>query len=97
MTPPANRKQVPDRGPAGISIDQWLAELERLAQRGDEGATTHELAMAWGCNLQKARERIKALIGAGRVALGFKYATGIDGRRTRVPVYRLKQKGRDVK
>ena len=75
-----------------IGHEEWLAELERLQGReqNDEGHTTRELAELWGCNHRTAVARLEEIHRAGRLIVGRKTVMAIDGRRARVPTYRLK-------
>lgn len=83
-----------DRSTSDITVNEWLAELERLQRRSDEGATTDELAEAWGCHRMTALVRLRQLVRQGRVVCGFRQSERIDGRPYRVPVYRIKPRGR---
>lgn len=75
-----------------ITVDEWLAEMERLtaAKRSDDGLTAEELAEAAGCTVKKMRERLRKVAAAGRLVVGTKLITRIDGRPNPVPAYRLR-------
>ncbi len=75
------------------AIDAWQAELEGLdGFKSDEGMTADEIAEELDCGIGKARKTISGLFKHGRVTLGFRQGTRIDGQKVKVPVYSLKGK-----
>jgi len=73
-----------------ITVDEWMAELERLGRASPDGLTSEELAEAWCCSRRVSCERIRALIRAKRAVLaGHRPIVRIDGKPAAVPVYRL--------
>lgn len=73
-----------------ISAAKWIEELEKLSQRSsDEGMTVGEWGEALGCGPRTARGRLGLAHRAGRLVVGRRSVTGIDGRRMLVPVYRV--------
>jgi len=77
---------------ARITVDEWIAELERINPRqSDEGLTALELASAWSVSKKTAYDRLHALKKAGRVIIGRRATETLDGRESTTPVYRLKK------
>jgi hypothetical protein len=68
-------------------IAKVLASIRRTGP-GDPGMTAQEIADKTGEDIKFVRRWIKAEQAAGRVALGWRPAKGIDGRKIDVPVYR---------
>ncbi len=78
----------------GITSTEWLAELQRLSERSDEGLTTLEWAEQMGVGLNCARQRLRAAQLSGWVIVGKRSTTRLDGKPTLIPVYRIvKPKG----
>ena len=75
----------------GITVDAWMAELERLGVGGDaEGVSVEDLSEVLGVGSQSVRKRLKAATKAGRIeCAGKRSSRTIDGRQCFVPVYRL--------
>ena len=73
-----------------ITRDEWLAEVERVLRqhRPDaDGFTAQELADQWGCCRAVALKRLGMI--RDRLIVGHRSATGISGRHTTVPTYKL--------
>ena len=60
----------------------------------DEGMTAQELASASSQPLKTVQSRLKALLAEDRVVTGFRTDLDARGRRTRIPVYRMKTEAR---
>ena len=74
-----------------ISVDDLLAELEKIKRASAEGGlTTREMADAWGVSLVVARKRIRAAMAAGLLERcpARKPVAGIDGRLQGVAQFR---------
>ncbi len=75
-----------------ITTDEWLAELDRVTRESDDGLTVPELAVKFGHSTQWVRQNLlQPANAAGRLVLGRKQTTSIDGKPIRTPVYRLKK------
>lgn len=75
-----------------ITTDAWLAELQNVMARpraSDPGLTVNEMAAQCACRADKVRSALRTLQAEGRLILGRKAITGIDGRRAESPCYRL--------
>jgi len=73
-----------------ISLDEWLAELERLSKRAEGGGiTTQELCEATGRGVGWVRRRLHQAQRQGRLEVVRVYRTAIDGVPRHVPAYRL--------
>lgn len=68
-------------------MDDWLASVE--APKDDAGETADELATRWEVTIKAARERLQMLAAAGKLTIGQRRTTRIDGRQCLVPVYRV--------
>lgn len=67
-----------------------LASLkEHMPQIATEGATTPEVAAAWGIAEQTALRRMKELMVEGHVTRGVTVRANIDGVRGRRPCWKL--------
>jgi hypothetical protein len=64
----------------------------RYTGPGDPGKTAKEIAKESGLRIERVREWIEAQLEAGRQVCGWRPKKGIDGRNTRTPVYRIKEK-----
>ena len=76
-----------------ITMSEWLQAMESaLASRptGDDGMTLRELAGALGVAQGTMDKRLRNLHEAGLLTCGHAMRVARDGRRARVPVYRLK-------
>ena len=73
-----------------ITRDEWLAEFERaMESRLDgEGMTIREISELLGIGEERSRMMLRRI--QPRIVASRKLWTGIDGRRTQVPCYRLK-------
>ena len=83
-------------GPIGggmtINRDLWLkAVTDVKAPLADDpdAVTTNEFATIYQCGYSTARNRLKALLAAGKVEPVTKWTTDGAGRRLRVPAWRL--------
>lgn len=76
-----------------IHSDEWLAELERLSGESADGMSSEEVAGVMGCSVKTALTRLRKLLRAGRVAIGYRVEPNMIGRVCRVPVYRLVKNG----
>lgn len=77
---------------ATITVDELMAELERLGaltHQNAEGHTASEYAEQWNVSEKTARLRIRQAIDAKLMVCGRRTETRIDGRMGHVPVYRL--------
>jgi predicted YcjX-like family ATPase len=75
-----------------ITIEEWMGEMQRLADQkpADVGHTAIELAAAWDVGLHVCRARLSALQRAGRLVVGTRKTTRLDGRPCTIPVYAIK-------
>lgn len=77
-----------------VSREEWLAGLEEIMSRHhDEGMSTNEIADALNLSVRSVRSMLGTASRSGRLICGFKNAHAIDGRITKIPVYRLKSGG----
>ena len=78
-----------------INRDEWLGLLESLHKPDDDGATVVELTELVGLDPESnydkglVRKWLKRELRSGRVVYGFGHRPAIDGRRMKVPVYRV--------
>ncbi len=78
--------------PPRIKQDEWLAELESALQtRNDEGMTAKEIADRLHLNITSARKQLAAIAAQGRLIVGRRTITRIDGYRNTTPVYRIRR------
>jgi hypothetical protein len=82
-----------------ITIDELVAELDRLGVTSDdEGLTAEEWSRQWGCYVTTARKRIRLAMDHGLVACGRKTIRRLNGQAVLVPCYRItmpeKKKGK---
>lgn len=76
-----------------VTVDEWRAEVERvLGRTSDDGMSVHEIAEQAARSTRTVREWLATLHRAGKLAVGQRAGTSIDGKPTRVPVYWLKKK-----
>ena len=78
-----------------ITIEEWLAEIDRLGagSHGDENAITiDELKQMTGRSYGYLRNRIKVAIKHGLMVATKRQSTSIDGRIMMVPAYRMVRK-----
>jgi hypothetical protein len=68
-------------------MDDWITSV---AEPDDEGETAEELANRWEVPIKAARERLQMLAAAGKLKVGKRKTTRIDGRQCCVPVYAVK-------
>lgn len=86
-------KRVPDMAPMDLTVDAWLKELAESTRKNDAGYTAKEVAEVLGVSLLAARHMIGHAVAAGRVEVGSRTITRIDGKPSRAPVYRFVKKG----
>ena len=73
-----------------ITVEEWLAELERITRNEPEGMTVAEIADATGIAARKLRDRIRVGIKSGACrCVGRKSVTSIDGRVMPSPAYQF--------
>lgn len=70
-------------------MDDLLREASILEKAKGEGFTTRELAKQSGCSSAYVLERLKELAEQNRIVTGWRDSKSIDGRRCKVPVYRV--------
>lgn len=76
-------------GTTTITMDDLLKEASILERRNSEGFTTKELAKQSGCSRAYVLERLGELAQQGRIETGWRNSQSLDGRRCKVPVYRI--------
>jgi hypothetical protein len=81
--------RIPDSGTLPVDIGAWLAEMVALGNRNDEGHTTKELAAALGASECAVLTRLQQARDLGRLVVGRRTITSLDGRKAQVPVYRV--------
>lgn len=77
---------------APITVDEWLAEYERLLNQTPtpDGYTADELAAHWGVSKVIALRRLRQMRDAGYgLAVSRKRTTRLDGKLSFTPCYRL--------
>lgn len=79
----------------GIGMNEWLSELEALSKRSDAGHTTDEIAENTGMSTRLVRERLKDVAKIGRLRVGRRSCTTIDGKTYLAPVYTIIGKEKD--
>jgi len=62
----------------------------RLGKKNDAGHTTRELASLWGVSVREVRDRLQLATDLGRLSVGRRNVSGIDGRSMPVPVYTIR-------
>jgi predicted ArsR family transcriptional regulator len=67
-------------------MDDWLASTVKTE---DAGETADELATRWQVTIKAARERLQMLSAAGKLTVGQRTVTRIDGRKALIPTYRV--------
>lgn len=76
-----------------ITVDQWLAELDRLGVgrgRDDRGYTVLEMVQIMDKSKAWVMQRlVHPAINAGMLKQGWRTTRRVDGRRQDVPVYRI--------
>lgn len=72
-----------------ITVNEWLDELVALGKRNDEGSTAKELADSAGCSVKIMLVRLGQAKSLGRLEVGFRTTSRLDGRSLQVPVYRV--------
>lgn len=85
---------------APISMEEWLAELDRLGIVGEEDSdavTTNELVRLTGHSLGWIRRRLRQALDEGLIEPVHKRSQTIDGRSCVVPAYRFVSAKKDKK
>ncbi len=78
----------------GIPMEEWLAELQRLSQKNDEGRTVGEWAEAMGVSSATARARLMKAHSLGWIKRGAARRECLSGIERPVSVYQIiKPKG----
>lgn len=72
-----------------IALEEWLAELQRLGDRSDEGLTAHEWAEAMGVEHECALRRLNKAKAAGWLKVGRRKVVKLDGVAGLIPVYQI--------
>lgn len=75
-----------------ITLDELLAELDRLglpADKGADGLTSHEWGEQWRTPHGKTAAQIKRFVKAGIMVPGRAHRQAMDGMFRPVPVYRV--------
>ncbi len=77
-----------------ISMDEWLEEMERLGATGsdDEGLSRREIQKLNGYAPDKVKRYLHQLKDEGRLIVGWRSDTRIDGLPCKIPVYSLTPK-----
>jgi len=73
----------------GIPMEEWLAELQRLSNKNDEGRTVDEWGEAMGVCSQTARHRLIKAHRLGWVRRGTARREGLSGIPRPVKVYQV--------
>jgi predicted transcriptional regulator len=76
--------------PPGIPLEAWLKELQTLTANSsnDDGFSAQEIADKLGMTVQTVRIKLRPLAKQGKIKVGRRADTRIDGRPCEVPVYR---------
>lgn len=81
---------------AGITTEEWLAELERLRDTGPISAngymTVSEIATALKIGDRPVRTLLQRLNKEGQLETSRRPLMAIDGSMRNIPVYRIKRK-----
>lgn len=77
-----------------INETEWLAELQRIQSRNDDGLTASEWADRLGCEHECALRYLKRAQQAGWLRVGKRRGLTIDGRGKISPVYQIVRPGR---
>jgi len=74
-----------------ITTDEWLTEMERLAQDTQEGdgLTTNEIAERLGHSTKWVAGRLRRLKKAGRLEVGRRTIETLSGLSMPVPAYKV--------
>ena len=73
----------------GITLDEWAAEIERLAARAEDGQTAAEMAALTGACIYRVRKMLARAKAAGRLVIARKAVISIDGRPMHAPCYTI--------
>ena len=74
-----------------ITESEWMAELEHIRKTSAKGLSAQELADKWDVHVAVARQRLRRLQQLGRLVVGFRVTTTLDGRNAKTPVYQIKR------
>lgn len=72
-----------------IREDEWLAELERLSKKNDQGQSRAEIAKATGKGERQVLVLLQRAKELGWLVLGWRTAIKINGYPNTIPVYRI--------
>lgn len=74
-----------------ITTEEWLAELERLAQDdpSSDGLTVHEIVEKTGKSSAWVYKHLQLAKAAGRLKVGRRVAESLCGHKKYVPVYQI--------
>jgi hypothetical protein len=76
--------------PKDLTMDTWLAEIEKLQRRTVDGVTAREIMDATGKGEKTVLNAIRVGIANGRcVYIGRKPITRVDGTTNQSPAYRF--------
>lgn len=79
----------------GFTVDEWAAAIQTV-QQGEsvDGLSCRQLARGLGVSSTKMRRILRDLLEAEQIDVDYRMAPRIDGQMARVPVYRLREKGK---
>lgn len=77
-----------------ITIEQLMAELERVSNQNAEGETMDEMRARLGIGTNKLYRQLRVLVDQGRVVVGRRMEKNIIGSCKVVPCYRVVPKRR---
>jgi len=72
-----------------IGVEEWLAELQRVSGRSDDGLTSAEGAEKMGLSVRTTLLKIKKAYDMGWVKVGKRKTMTLDGRPDYTPVYQV--------
>lgn len=72
-----------------IALEEWLAEMQRLSARSDEGLTAMEWAAEMGVSHGLILQQLKLAQGKGWLKVGRRQTTTLDGKPHLSPVYQI--------
>lgn len=78
-----------------IALAEWLAEMQRLSARSDEGLTTEEWGAEMGLSKDYVLERLKKASRAGWLIVGRRVGENLIGKKCYTPVYQIVKRKAD--